>query len=383
MVQGNLRIGFSSFVLDGGKSGIATYVRHLLRHLQKLDFENHYDVFLAKRDQVLVPFSNPHFKGLFYPDFIAKPILNVAWHQFYLPFLSYRKGYDLIHIPTIRRIPYIKSSKVVATIHDLAPFIIPKKYDPLRQFYHQHILRKCVHRCDHVITVSQSTKSDIIRFLDYPESRISVIYSGINSIDYHPIPKEEAQEYISTRFGITDPFFIYVSRLEHPGKNHLNLIKAFELFKAKYQTSHQLILVGADWSGADIIKYTVKNSPAKHAIKLMGFLPISDIVNLYSATYLMIFPSLYEGFGFPILEASACGAQVICSNSSSMKEIANDYIQTFDPFQPEDILKSIEKATEHPLEESEKTRLQQYVQTFTWDRTAQQVLDIYKKVMNF
>lgn len=373
-----MKIGFSTFVLDGGQTGIATYIRELLRFLQLEDTENSYDLLMTKCDADLITLTNPLFKKSVIPSTLGQPLLNLAWHNTVLPGLG--KKYDVVHIPTARRIPLIKGSKIVATVHDLAAFSVEAKYDAARMLFNRKLVPAMIRNADHVISVSEYTKQDLIQYTGYPEERISVIYSGINRDLFQPVPRDVARERVHVLHGLEKPFFIYVSRLEHPGKNHIRLIEAFEHFKMENDSAHQLVLAGADWSGAEEIKARAAISPVKHDIIFPGFVPMKSLPLLYSACDLMVFPSLFEGFGFPIIEALACGAPVICSNTSSMKEIAGSLLPTFDPTDSHAIFQTLETVVSRGWNDATRTQGIDYARSFDWRKTAASVLEVYRSL---
>jgi glycosyltransferase involved in cell wall biosynthesis len=181
--------------------------------------------------------------------------------------------------------------------------------------------------------------------------------------------------------GISKPFFVYVSRLEHPAKNHVRLIEAFELFKRNNDSGQQLVLAGADWNGAEAIRRRAAESAYSDQIHMLGFAPRESLPLLYSACDLMIYPSLFEGFGFPILEALACGANVICSNSSSMPEIAGGHGLIFDPLSVEDIAAKIAEGLRRDRDDTARARDIDYAAGFKWSDTARRVIDIYERVL--
>ncbi len=233
-----MKIAWTAFVLDKGRSGIGTYILNQIEGLATVDRSNAYEVLLPEGSERLFAPLPSNFR--FYPlaRLVEKPLVNIAWHNSILPL----KAFDLVHIPTMRRIPLVKTCPVVATIHDMAPLAMRGKYDPFRTFYHEHLQSRIAHRCDHIITVSHYTKKDIVRFTGYPEEKITVIYSGIDRTTFHPLVKEQALEELRQRYPIQAPFIVYVSRVEHPAKKSLNQIKAFELFKKRQGNAYQLVL---------------------------------------------------------------------------------------------------------------------------------------------
>jgi glycosyltransferase involved in cell wall biosynthesis len=372
-----MKIGVSTFVMQGGKTGVATYLRDLIRFLQLEDAENRYDLLMARNEADLIPLTNPKFEKICFPSFINQPLINLAWHNTRLP----QKKYDLLHIPSYRRIPLIKKTKIVATVHDLAAFSVDAKYDAARMFFNRKIVPGMIRNTDHVVAVSHATKKDLIQLIGYPEEKISVIYSGINRDLFRPLPKEESRDKLSMLHGLEKPFFVYVSRLEHPAKNHIRLIEVFERFKLENDSAHQLVFAGADWNGAEMIRARAAESPVKDDIIFLGFAPLKSLPLLYSGCDLMIYPSLFEGFGFPIIEAQACGAPVICSNTSSMEEIAGSLVPTFNPMDVEDMLQSLERAVFKGWNAEMSERGIEHAYTFDWRETARQIMGVYRSLI--
>ncbi len=362
--------------MQGGKSGVATYIRELLRVLQLEDCENQYDLLMARDEENLIGLTNPNFGKTLYPPFINRPLVNLAWHNLRLP----QKKYDVLHIPSYRRIPLVKHTRVVATVHDLAAFSVEAKYGRARMVFNRQIVPSMIRRADHVIAVSHHTKKDLVRRIGYPEEQISVVYSGINHELFRPIPKDEARRKLAQLHGLEKPFFIYVSRLEYPAKNHIRLIEAFERFKLENDSAHQLVFAGANWHGADRIRARAAESPVKGDIVFLGFAPVQSLPLLYSGCDLMVYPSLFEGFGFPIIEALACGAPVACSNTSSMKELAADLLPTFDPASSDEIFQQMEEVISKGWNAEMRARGMEYAHMFNWRNTAQHVLGVYRSV---
>ncbi len=373
-----MRIGFSTFVMDGGRTGVATYIRELLRALQLEDSANTYELLMARHDADLIPLNNPNFKKRVEPSFISQPLINLAWHNTRLAGIG--KKYDVLHIPSARRIPLVKSTKVVATVHDLAAFSVPGKYDSARMLFNRRLVPAMIRRADHLIAASEFTKSDIVKHTGYPEEKISVVYSGINRELFRPVAAEEARNALLATHGLDKPFFVYVSRLEYPAKNHIRLIEAFERFKLENDSAYQLLLAGADWNGAQKIRARAACSPVKDDIVFLGFVPTESLPLLYAACDLMVFPSLFEGFGFPVLEALACGAPVVCSKTSSLKEIAADLVPVFDPSDSNAIFQCMESTVSKGWSPELRTRGMEYALKFDWRDTARSVMEVYRSL---
>ncbi len=375
-----MNIGFSSFVLQGGKTGVASYVINLLQALQRVDRGNTYDIMLPDSEQALVPLSAPNFRKTRIPDALSTPVANILWHNLALPGRCRRERYDLVHVPSYRRLPWRKGARVVATVHDLATLHIEGKYDAARMFYNRRVVPALIRRADHVIAVSQFTANDIVNLVGYPREKITVIYSGINRQAYYPVPRAESRERMAEKYGLTGPFIVFVSRIEHPAKNHVRLIQAFERWKRKHPSDLKLVLAGADWNGAEAVKAAARASSAAADIVFTGFVPLADIPFFYSACELMVYPSLFEGFGFPIVEALACGAPVICSNTSSMLEIAGDCVPKFDPLDVGALGDLLEAELGRERSPERAARGMAYADGFDWDETARKVMAVYQQV---
>lgn len=365
--------------MQGGRSGVASYIRELLRHLQQEDPVSHYDIMMPMRETELIKLTSPNFQKSLYSGFVSHPVVNIAWHNTVLPVITKIKKFDLLHIPSYRRIPLVKTCPIVATVHDVATLSMDAKYDAARMFYNRRIVPAQIRNADHIITVSHYSKKDIVERVGVPPEKITVLYSGINHQIFKPVEKAAARAQLTGKYKLDRPFIIYVSRLEHPAKNHVRLIEAFERFKAETDSPHKLVLPGADWNGADAIRARAAASPVHDDILSPGFVPLEDMPLFYSACDLMVFPSLFEGFGFPIIEALACGAPVICSNTSSMREIAGSVVPKFNPHSADEIFQCIEKTLSDGWSRGQRRQGIEYASGFDWNRTARQTLDIYER----
>jgi glycosyltransferase involved in cell wall biosynthesis len=365
--------------MQGGRSGVASYIRELLRHLQQEDPVSHYDIMMPMREADLIKLTSPNFQKSLYSDFVSHPVVNIAWHNTVLPVIGKIRKFDLLHVPSYRRIPLVKTCPVVATVHDVATLSMDAKYDAARMFYNRRIVPSQIRNADHIITVSHYSKKDIVERVGVPPEKITVLYSGINHQIFKPVEKSAARAQLAEKYKLDQPFIIYVSRLEHPAKNHVRLIEAFEQFKAETDSSYKLVLPGADWNGAEVIRARAATSPVHDDILFPGFVPLADLPLFYSACDLMAFPSLFEGFGFPIVEALACGAPVICSNTSSMREIAGSVVPKFNPYSADEIFQCIEKTLSEGWSREKRRQGLVYAAEFDWSRTARQTLEIYHR----
>jgi len=362
-----MKLGVTTYGCDHGRSGIGRYLERHLREFERLGVEP--TIYSSKQDrQLLGSFTPKKEKGTVWD----KPILNILLHQTWLP--SQTKDLDVLFLPAAnRRIPWQTSCPTVGTVHDLAVARLKEKYDPYRHFYVSQVLPRLIRRLDHIITVSEYSKRDIVELTGCPPDQVSVTPLGVDHSRY--FPRTEGVDL--SCYGIRKPFFLYVSRIEHPGKNHQLLLKAFDRLKQRLGLSHQLVLVGSDWKGAEEVHRLADSLPSGPDILFTGFFPEEHLPHLYSQGEALIFPSLYEGFGLPVLEAMACGLPVVCSNKASLPEVVGEGGLLFDPEQPGDLEATLERlissrGLQEMLRESGRTRSLQ----FQWSATATQTYDV-------
>jgi glycosyltransferase involved in cell wall biosynthesis len=374
-----VKAALSCFVLQGGRTGVSAYVVNLFAAMQAADRDTAYDVLVPAPDRDIVPVRGANVRRTVVPARWAHPVAAIAWHNLVLPVRSRREGYDLVHIPSYRRLPLVKGTRILATVHDLATLHLDAKYDAARMFFNRRIVPTLIRRADRIVTVSRYTRADLVNLVGYPADRIHVVYSGIDHTVYRPVPRDEARARLAESHGLDRPFLVFVSRVEHPAKNHVRLIRAFERLGPDAPDGLQLVFSGADWNGAAEVRAAAAASPKAKDIRFLGFAPLADLPLLYSACEVAVYPSLFEGFGFPIVEALACGAPVVCSNTSSMGEIAGDCVPKFDPTREDDIAAAIAAALRKGRSEDLSARGRAYAAGFTWEGAARATLDVYRR----
>ncbi len=338
-----MKIGLSVSVVQRGKSGVATYVGGLLKGMAANQWPVKVVLFGLDEDRGWFAPWLKHCEWVGVPERFRPAVKNILWHQTVLPGLLRDHRCDLIHIPSYRRIVARPGIPQVVTIHDLAPFRLAGKYDALRMFYGKQVVKRLARRATAVTAVSETTAADIREFFDVAPERLSVIYNGIDHERFFPLPHEEVLRRLPITAGWSEPWWIYVARLEHPGKNHLRLLEAFaSVCEAAPSSSFQLVLAGADWHGAPVIHEAIAASPVRDRIHCAGFVPDDDLPAWYSGARALVFPSLFEGFGLPPLEAMACGCPVICSDRGSLLEVTGEAAGIFNPEKPDAIASSMQ-----------------------------------------
>jgi glycosyltransferase involved in cell wall biosynthesis len=286
----------------------------------------------------------------------------------------------VLHVPSYRRLLQPHPCALVATIHDLAPFHVIGKYDPLRMFYGRVVIKRLAHRQHSIIAISCNTARDIFRFFDVSRDRVRVIYNGLDHKRFQPPANPLAYEQARRHWNIHAPFFLYVSRLEHPAKNHVRLITAFDRFKKTTVSDWQLVFAGKDWSGADAIHEAIRQSSSRDDIRCLGFVRDAELPSLYHAAGACVYPSLYEGFGMPPVEAMACGCPVVCSDRGALGEVIGDAALILDPDDTHDIARKLRAMASDPtLRERLRERGLRHARRFDWAETAAATLELYER----
>lgn len=376
-----MKIAFSAAVVQGGKSGVATYIFGLLDALLRRGPEAEIHVLgLTEERGLFARWEDlAHFHWQEIPSAYRRAVANVYWHQTQLRGWLRRAGMDLLHVPSYRRVLWRCPVPQVVTVHDLAPFRLAGKYDPARMFYGRHVVRHLVHGAQGLCAVSQSTANDMHQFWGVPLERIEVIWNGIDHQLYRPQSAPAVESFLASR-SLSVPYFIYLARLEHPGKNHLRLIEAYELYRQRHpQSGCALVLAGADWHGAEVIHQRIAASPWREQIHRVGFVPQNEVPLWYAGARAMIYPSLFEGFGLPPAEAMATGCPVICSNRGSLPEVVGEAAWMIDPEDVAAMTAAMERLGDDPAERARWSQLGlERSKLFHWDRAAEKIWHLYR-----
>lgn len=370
-----MKMGISAFAGDNGKSGISQYMKHVLKRMPLLSDDDSYVLFMSKSDRAFLDFDHPRIEIVTVADWFGKPMVNILWHLFYLPVLLTRHGCDCVYMPAgNRRLAWWYGLPSVGTVHDLSQLHVPQKYDVMRMFYATKVLPRMMRRLTHVISVSQSTRKDLVDYAGVDPERIDVVYNGADLQRYSPQHRQQGKRLVMDKYGISAPYILYTARLEHPGKNHVNLLKAFARLKQHSGLPHQLVLAGSPWYGADAIYAVARDLGIEEYVCFAGFVNDSDLPSLYAGADLFVFPSLFEGFGIPLLEAMASGTPVCASNVSSIPEVVKNAGLLFNPDDIANIAASMLRIIEDSnLRDKLIRRGLRQSSMFSWDDSARQV----------
>lgn len=375
-----MKIALSTSVMQRGRSGVGQYVLSLVRAFLPAAAEHEFTLFVLEEDLPLFAFARDAMRIESVPESHRSPVRNILWHQTVLPDLLRYRGMDVLHIPSYRRMLWSRPCAMVSTIHDLAPFHVPGKYDAARMFYGRVVARQLAQRQDELIAVSQVTARDLETDFQMPREHVTVIPNGINHERFHPGSAEAARRAVCIPRGVTGPFFLYVARLEHPAKNHARLIEAFSRYKAASGSPWQLVLAGSDWHGAETIHQLIAASPFAQDIHALGFVGAEELPDWYRAADAFVFPSLYEGFGLPPIEAMACGCPVLSSPRGALAETIGNAAGRLEPEDVAQIERQLARIASEP-EWRAQLRAAGLVRAanFTWEAAAASTFGVYAR----
>lgn len=356
-------------------TGIGNYTYCLIKKLNELDSKNKYFFLWTEGDPSnSIPFT---MKYSYYS--LPKDDLR---EELEIPYWLTKEKVDLFHLPQNGfRTPDLKICKLVVTVHDLIPYFLPEMVRPsfLKRFIQEMPL--IVERADHIITVSETSKQDIMKVFQIPAVKISVIPSA-PAAPYRPLPHEETKKILLSRFHLKKPYILYVGGL-NPRKNVMELIYAYAKVCRDLPEGRQLVILGPEGNHLDKLKLLVEALNLKDDVLFPGFVRSEDLPLFYNGADLFVYPSLYEGFGLPPIEAMACGTPVITSNVSSLPEVVGDAALLFNPYDTLQLANTIFSVlSNQELHSSLIYKGLQRAKKYVWEQIALQVLKVYEGVVS-
>lgn len=373
-----MKIGIPLSGCDLGKSGISRYLIELLRALAALPGDEEYFLFGSQEaGSVFMP-KSPRFSFEELEASLAGNFRNVIWNATSLRAFSRKHHLDVLFFPAAnRRLPFRAGIPTVGTVHDLSSLHIKGKYSFANELYIHRLVPSLIRGLDRIISISGATRDDLVGSVGVDPSRIDVIFHGVDLARFSPVVASHDAQAVSTRLGLPEKYFLYISRIEHPGKNHVRLIRAFSRFKEVTGFPHGLVLAGADWDRADVVHHEAESCSARDSIRFTGFVANEDLLGLYGGAEALFFPSLFEGFGMPILEAMAAGVPVFCSDRSSLPEVGGDVARYFNPEDESSITECLRvAASDDKLLDSMRTAGLSRTANAGWDHTALKTLAV-------
>jgi glycosyltransferase involved in cell wall biosynthesis len=358
-------------------TGIGTYTYQLLSALNSLEKINEYLLFMPKSSNCDILFNdNFHIKN------ISEGNKNSFWDEVNIPNILVDKDMELYHVPQNGvGLPEEKTLPFAITLHDIIPYKMPETVgDTYLRIFNEE-MPDIVKRCDGIITVSEYSKNDIADYFSFPREKIYVTYLAAEDI-YFPIDKEKSNIIIKTQYGITGDYILYVGGFS-PRKNIVGLIEAFSMLVTKYKQDIKLVIAGNQGKSYSIYKKRSIDLGLEDKVLFPGFIEIDHLPYLYNAAKLLAYPSFYEGFGLPPVEAMACGIPVITSNVTSIPEVLGDSAVFINPHNVDDICGSMyEVLCNEKLRDSLIIKGLVRSSELSWNKTAEKTLLAYNKIIN-
>lgn len=373
-----MKIAIDVRTISKPRSGVGHYVTNLIRELQAIDGENGY--LLISNDGAYEAEFAPRGNFENYRTRISNEnhLVGDLWENLWLPGMLRKRGVDVFHGPAFMIPLRLPAMRAVVTIHDIVAFVKPETVPLKYAMYMRLLINLVARKADRIIAPSQSTKMDLVNMLRIPEERIRVVHEAVSG-RFHPAGEDSVRGEVKRRFGIRDRYMLFVGNLE-PRKNLVRLLRAFEAARGRLGGAYQLVVCGKKgWLYKDILR--AFHEVNKGDIILTNYVSGDDLVKLYQGADMFVFPTLYEGFGLPVLEAMACGAPVINSNVSSLPEISEDASILIDPLDVESISEAMVRLA---FSESLRADLREKgllrAAEFSWTETARKTLDVYRSV---
>jgi glycosyltransferase involved in cell wall biosynthesis len=354
--------------------GIGTYIRNLLRHLARTDHSTEYLLLCGEADLGVAAQLGPNFRAVLEPS----PNYSLR-EQVHVPWVLRRERPDLYHAPHYVLPAGVRCPSVV-TIHDCIHLMFPQ-YLPNRiaYAYARAQMWAAARRSACILTVSEASKRDILHLFNVPPEKIVVVYNAIDS-HFSVTPSEEAVARVRERYQLDHKFILYVGNIK-PHKNLVRLIEAFDELRRSGLDDLKLLIIGDQISKLPALRRSVHRHKLHKQVRFLGYLPDDQLAILYRLASVFAFPSLYEGFGLPPLEAMASGTPVVTSNISSLPEVVGDAAVLVDPYDVDAIVDGLRRVLTNPALAAEMGRKGiERAREFSWERSVAKTWAVYQTI---
>jgi len=370
-----MKIGIATFACDGGRSGVGAYLSQLLRRIPPSG--SRFELFGWEYDRYAFSEDAP---GL---DFVPRCSIsgrsaNAVWHMYRYPEFAKERMYKACFFPAAHKQPPYKSPcPTIGVVHDMATYWGTRRTREHLGAVLRTVFPNSLRRLDRIIAVSEWVKRELVELVRVKENRIEVVPNGVDHSAFYPRPHADESELLVQPFSFRRPYILYASRIDHPIKNHIRLIKAFDIFKDRTGLPHRLVFAGRDSTNADKVKAAAAKARRKNDVFFTGHFPVKSLPELYAGADFTVVPSMYEGFGMGVMEAMASGIPVACARAGSLPENAGHAALYFDPKDPEDMAdRMVNLACDRELHERCGRLGLEHSANFSWDRCAERTLAI-------
>lgn len=380
-----MRILLNLHGFEPGSGGVETYLVNLIEVLQKIDSVNEYAVFADRRMEDLFPVAATNFR------FVSVDYSGTGWrgwgriatqrlfeHDLLARHLNAWPA-DVIHHPLTILNPPGLAVPAVLTFHDLQHEIYPEFFTPSEFTRRRRQYAASVHEARAVIAISAHVKACLVEHYAADPDKIHVVHHGL-SRDFRRVGDIRKLQELKSCYQLERPFMLYPAAT-WPHKNHLRLLESFRLLIDQHGFDGDLILIGATKQEEPVIRKAIETLGLSARVRRLGYLPEGDLPGLLSLARMLVFPSLFEGFGLPVVEAMACGCPVACAQATALREVAGGAAAYFDPVSVEDMVQVMIRVWE---DESLRAQLSELgllrAKQFSWETTASQTLSVYRQV---
>jgi glycosyltransferase involved in cell wall biosynthesis len=374
-------IGINAQILSTSQSyraaGSSRYVYSLLRELRRIDPPERLVGYVGAGQQPPELATRDGFRLVATRLPTHRPLVRILWEQLVLPRKARQQGVTLLH-GAMNALPIAWQGHAVVTILDLTFLHLPQAFNRGNRLYLAWAVRHAARRAQRIITISEATRQDVIRLLGAPPQQVTRIYCGVEE-RFQPLDDAQVTAFRTER-QLPNEFILYLGTME-PRKNVGRLIQAYELLRSQGVTAAPLLLAGGTGWGEEALFAAIEKSPFTHDIRYVGYIPEGQMPLWYNSAAVFVYPSEYEGFGLPPLEALACGTPVVASNTSSLPEVVGDAGILVDPKEPEAIAIGIQRVLNDADLRSELShRAREQASRFSWQRMAMETLNTYREV---
>jgi glycosyltransferase involved in cell wall biosynthesis len=366
-----MRFSVDAHAIGCHLTGNEVYIRNLLHEYARLNKSDEFVAYIGKPDA---------------PDYIPESI-RTRWVSdnpykrlaLDLPRAVQTDKPDLLHVQYTG--PLFTDVPLVVSVHDVSYLEHPQYFTRYRALQLRLTVKRTVEKAAAILTPSDFSRTAILRHYSIDPDKVHVVPNAVSS-EFRPIERQTAQNALQKKFGLTAPFVLMVGDLQ-PRKNHLGLLRAFEELIGQHpHLPHHMVFVGKETWYTGEVRRAIELSSVKGRVHITGFVNDSDLVQFYGACDLFVFPSFYEGFGLPILEAMACGRAVVCSNTTAMPEVANAAGILFDPASDREMFRAMADVL---LDSDLRQRLERLganrAAQFSWEKSARMTLDVYSSIV--
>lgn len=368
-----LRIGIDGDTLGRKRTGDESYLASLMRGLGRVDPHNRYTVFV--RDEAAIAAQFPTLTGWNFRQ--VRPTSIWVRHPVGFPLALRRHQLDVLHtqyfVPPFCRCP------AVVTVHDISFAVRPEYFTLRDRVLLGSLVPRALRRAQRVITDTEHTRRDLVNVYNVDPARVAVIPLAADP-RYRTLDRAACRSTVAARHRVAEGYILYVGTLQ-PRKNVSTLVDAYARFRRRTGLPHKLLIVGKPKYKFEAVFAAIERSGVADDIVFAGFVPDEDLPTYYNAADVFVFPSLYEGFGLPVLEAMACGTPVICSTASCLPEVVGDAGLLAEPQSSEAFCDALERVLGNPAQAAVlRERGLRRAAGFTWDRTARATLEVYHDV---